>query len=84
MYRRKLLEWPEAIRGVAEDTQTITKHIAEIDRQGDKVASEMQDVSALSEEQSSSCIGNCFSQRFVNPISTRIAGVPAERLSFER
>ena len=42
----------EAIRGVAEDTQTITEHIAEIDRQGDKVASEMQSVSALSEEQS--------------------------------
>ena len=42
----------EAIHEVADDTQVITDHIAEIDRQGDKVASEMQSVSAVTEEQS--------------------------------
>ncbi len=44
----------EAIRGVADDAGVISRHIEDIDMQGTRVADEMQNVSAVSEEQSAS------------------------------
>lgn len=43
-----------AIRGVADDAGVINHHIEDIDTQGARVSDEMQNVSAVSEEQSAS------------------------------
>lgn len=43
-----------SIENVANDASVITNHIQEIDAQGATVAGEMQNVSAVSEEQSAS------------------------------
>ena len=44
----------QAIQSVADDAHAIASHIEEIDAQGTAVSDEMQNVSAVSEEQSAS------------------------------
>ena len=51
---RQVDSMTEAIRDVAGDAGIIAKHIDDIDAQGTKVEDEMQNVSAVSEEQSAS------------------------------